>query len=203
MKLIFQIQNGFYKFDCQLNPPLLAIRLKKVKENVQYRKALISDSKKLSVLFSQVYIEAYGIEGVSDEYANFISTEFSVEAIENTIRLNPESIIVAEYKNNLIGVAKIKFLQKCPANNMVTTELNKLYILNRFCGMGIGSKLLEFTEEILRLLGENKMWLWVWDANIRAFKFYEKQNYIWLCDVTFPMEANTYIHKVMLKKIAE
>jgi diamine N-acetyltransferase len=172
-------------------------------ENVQYREALITDSKKLSVLFSQVYIEAYGIEGVSDEFANFITTEFSVESIENTIRQNPDSIMVAEYKSNLIGVAKIKFSQKCPLNNFVATELNKLYILNRFCGIGIGSKLLAFTEEILRLLGEKDIWLWVWDENTRAINFYKKQNFVWLGDVTFPMEDNSYIHKVMFKKITE
>ena len=36
---------------------------------IEYRKANSSDIVKLSVLFKQVYIATYGVEGVSDEFA--------------------------------------------------------------------------------------------------------------------------------------
>jgi hypothetical protein len=36
------------------------------------RKATVADSKKLSILYKTVYIQTYGTDGVSDEFANFI-----------------------------------------------------------------------------------------------------------------------------------
>lgn len=42
------------------------------------RKATLSDSKKLSILYKTVYIQTYGTEGVSDEFANFITDKFSI-----------------------------------------------------------------------------------------------------------------------------
>ena len=105
------------------------------------------------------------------------------------------------YNNNLVGVAEIEFAKKCPIENIVATELNKLYILEWFCGKGIGEKLLEFAEDIVRNEGENEMWLWVLESNNRAIKFYEKHKYYCIGNASFQMETNKYENKVMLKKL--
>lgn len=78
------------------------------------RFALKEDAKKLSILYKQVYIQTYALEGVSDEFANFIIPKFSVERIEQTIKEHPENIIVASYKNNLVGVAELELNKKMP-----------------------------------------------------------------------------------------
>ena len=110
------------------------------------RKANQSDVKKLSVLYKTVYIQTYGKEGVSDEFANFITNQFSIERLGNIILNHSTKIIVAEYKNNLIGVAEIEFDKQCPINNIVEAELNKLYILEWFSGQGVGYKLIQEAE---------------------------------------------------------
>jgi len=171
-----------------------------MKKDILYRKAQIGDATKLSVLYKQVYIQTYGIEGVSDEFANFTTKQFSVERIENTIRQHPECIIVATYNSNLVGVAEIEFLKKSPVGDLIAPELNKLYILEWFCGMGIGHQLLGFAEDIVRSKGETEMWLWVLESNARAIRFYEKQNYKCIGNAAFQMETNSYDNKVMLRK---
>lgn len=164
-----------------------------------YRKAIINDVKKLSILYKQVYIKTYGIEGVSDEFANFITQQFSTERLGNLIEKNENSIIVAEYKNNLVGVAEIEFEKKCPVNNIIGPELNKLYILDWFCGKGIGKNLLHESEKVVLSKGTNQMWLWVLESNQRAINFYKKQHYITIGNAPFKMEQNTYQNFVMHK----
>ncbi|MEO8210166.1 MAG: GNAT family N-acetyltransferase [bacterium] len=166
-----------------------------------YRQASITDTKKLSVLFKQVYIQTYGLEGVSDEFANFITEKFAIERLENIIKNNPDSIIVAENKNNLVGVIEIEFDKKCPVNNIVAPELSKLYILEWFCGQGIGKKLVEEAEKIVLSRGIREIWLWVLISNTRAISFYEKQQYECIGNAPFQMEVNSYENKVMLKKL--
>ena len=94
---------------------------------ITIRKANKTDTKKLSLLYKTVYIQTYGIEGVSDEFANFTDNQFSLKRIDNIIENYPDNIVVAEYKNNLVGVAEIEFDKKCPVGNFVGPELNKLY----------------------------------------------------------------------------
>jgi GNAT superfamily N-acetyltransferase len=171
-----------------------------MKKEINYRLANISDVKKLSILFKQVYIQTYGKEGISDEYANFITKQFSEERLQDLIVQHSDCLIVAEYKGNLVGVAEIEFNKKSPVGNLIATELNKLYILEWFCGQGIGYKLLTEAEKIVREKSLNEMWLWVYEENHRAIQFYERQNYVCIRNAPFQMELNRYDNKVMVKK---
>lgn len=168
-------------------------------EQLIYRNAVPEDAKKLSILYKQVYIQTYGTEGVSDEFANFIVKQFAVEKIEKTIRTQPDTLLVAAYKNNLVGVLELEYNKKCPINNIKATELNKLYILEWFCGKGIGHALLQHAEQLLKSKGQNEMWLWVLESNTRAVAFYERQHYKWIGNAPFQMEVNSYDNKVMHK----
>ena len=172
-----------------------------MKNEITYRKAGLSDCKKLSILYKQVYIQTYGAEGVSDEFANFIIKQFAIEKLESTINNHPGNIIVAVYKNNLVGVVEIEFDKECPVNGIIAPELNKLYILEWFCGIGIGSRLLEEAEKAVRSKGIKQMWLWVFILNTRAIAFYERQQYEWIGNASFQMEVNKYENKVMLKNL--
>ena len=168
---------------------------------IVYRKANLSDILKLSILFKQVYIATYGINGVSDEFANFITKQFSVERLENLITNSPENIIVATYQNNLVGVAEVDFNKKCPVQAIIAPELNKLYILEWFCGKGIGQKLIEEAEKLVKAKGVNQMWLWVLETNFRAINFYRKQGYKEIGNALFQMEVNKYENLVMVKEL--
>ena len=170
-------------------------------KTIEYRKAQLADLLKLSVLYKQVYIQTYGVEGVSDEFANFITRQFSVEKLENTLKNEPDAITVAVYNNNLVGVAEIAFVKQCPVNDIIAPELNKLYILEWFCGKGIGYQLLTEAEKTVRSKGLHEIWLWVLESNQRAIAFYEKQQYRHIGNASFQMEVNRYENKVMLKKL--
>ncbi len=168
---------------------------------ITYRKAILADAKKLSILYKTVYIQTYGIEGVSDEFANFITKQFAVERLEDLIKKHPDNIIVADHKTNLVGVAEIEFDKKCPIGTLVAPELNKLYILEWFCGKGVGSNLLKEAENIVRSKGIDKMWVWMLESNARAISFYEKHGYKYIGDAPFQMEVNRYENKVMVKEL--
>ncbi len=99
-----------------------------------------------------------------------------------------------------MGVAEIEFNKKSPVGNLIATELNKLYILDWFCGQGIGYSLLIEAEKIVKSKGLYEMWLWVYEENHRVIKFYERQKYICIGNAPFQMEVNRYDNKVMLKK---
>ena len=172
-----------------------------MKNNLVYRKVTASDALKLSVLYKTVYIQTYGKEGVSDEFANFITKQFAPERLTEIISKYPDNIITAEYKNNLVGVVEIEFNKKCPVGDLIGPELNKLYILDWFCGKGIGNSLLSAAEKVVLSKGYNEMWVWVYINNTRAISFYEKNQYEFIGNAFFLMEANKYENNVLMKKL--
>lgn len=174
-----------------------------MKHEIVYRKAVADDALKLSILFQQVYIQTYGVDGVSGEYANFISRQFAVEKLLNTISTQPDNITVAIYGDNLVGVAELEWNIKCPVGDFVSPELSKLYVLEWFSGKGIGFNLLKAAEQTVLLKGFTELWLWVYVLNPRAIAFYERQNYHSIGTAFYQMEVNKYENFVMYKKLKE
>ena len=76
---------------------------------IVYKRPDLEDALKISILFKQVYLQTYGVEGITTEFANFITKRFAPEVIERLIKSNPEYIIVAYYKGNPVGVAEIVY----------------------------------------------------------------------------------------------
>ena len=169
--------------------------------NAIIRSARPEDIIKLSILYQQVYIHTYGKEGVSDEFANFITVQFSPHRLEQLIASVSDAIIVAEYKNNLVGVLEIAYDKLCPIDQLTAPELNKIYILDWFCHQGIGQQLMNKAETILREKGYSNVWLWLLESNFRALNFYQKNGFKQIGLAPFKMEVNIYQNIVMAKKL--
>lgn len=164
-------------------------------------KAKASDALRISVLLKTVYINTYGMDGISWEFANFMEKRFSPSYIENCIAQDDANLLVAMHKGNPIGVAEIIIESKCRYRNKVQSELSKLYVLNHFFGHGIGSTLLNQMEKTLVSKGKNSLFLEVWAENNEAISFYKHQGYSFVGEVNFPMEENIYLNHVMQKKL--
>jgi len=168
---------------------------------MNFRKARKEDIDQLSVLFKHVYIETYGIEGVSMEFTNFMNKQFSRDKIKADIEKENIEIFVATFKNNLVGVLQVEYEKACPIKSLVATEINKLYILRQFYGRGIGQELMKLAEQHIAERNFRKIWLWVLDSNERAIQFYRQQGYEDLGFADFQMEVNIYRNLVMIKKL--
>lgn len=169
--------------------------------NIQIRPASANDSKKLSILYKTVYIHTYGFEGVSDEYANFIEDQFSPVFLESKIEKDEGFQLVADLKNNLLGVTEICYDKQNPIDGISRPELSKLYILEAFSRQKIGTQLVLDAEKIIRNNGYSEYWLCVWALNPKAISFYEKMGFEAQGTVPFQMETNCYENLVMLKKL--
>ncbi len=167
----------------------------------KYLPAKTSDYRLLSVLFKTVYIETYGIEGITLEFANFIEQQFSPTKIEHDIESELSEIWIATNKDNPIGVVQIEYNKACPINDLTGPEINKLYVLRNFFGNGIGQNLMKIAEDQIRKKGQDKVWLWVLQANLRANEFYTKQGFKNIGLADFQMEVNNYTNNVMLKHL--
>jgi GNAT superfamily N-acetyltransferase len=169
------------------------------KTKLQYRLAVPEDALCLSVLFRQVYIHNYAIEGIPTDFSRFIVKQFAIPKIEQKIREQPGSILVATYKGNLAGVAEIEYQKPCPIGNLIAPELNKLYVLECFTSLGVGRQLLKNVEQQLKEKGYKELWLWVYAINDRAVQFYKRQEYQWLGNAFLDLDGNQYENEVLYK----
>lgn len=167
--------------------------------NIKFGKAKLEDVLRISVLLKTVYIQAYADDGITFEFANFITKRFSVEHIEKIISETPNQLIIAYQNDNPIGAAELIYKKNCPLRNRIIPELSKFYVLDKFHGKGIGFGLMKEVEAELLISGFKEFWLEVYVKNKEAISFYERQGFTSLGSVNCPMETNNYENLVMNK----
>lgn len=139
-----------------------------------FRLAKEEEVLQISVLMKQVYLESYAIEGVTKLFADFITEQFSIEKITAEMKSENHEFLVATCNENPVGVLKMSFGKKCPLANAKFPEVNKLYLMKRFSGQGIGKRLMQTGEQSLKTKGYEEVWLEVWTKNEGATAFYKK-----------------------------
>ena len=169
--------------------------------NFKYRTPNVEDALKISVLLKTAYIQSYALDGVSAEFANFITNRFSPSNIERLIVEKPLRMIGVYIHQNPIAVAEINYTGSCWLRNIAAPELSKLCVLDRFHGTGVAQKILDDVESAVKAEGHTEIWLEVWKENPKAISFYKKHNFEIVGEVDFPMEENTYQNYVMNKAL--
>ena len=51
-------------------------------------------------------------------------------------------------------------------------EIERIYMLSEFQGMGLGKRVMHFAFSKAKSLGFNSLWLGVWEHNLKAISFY-------------------------------
>ncbi|MNE41268.1 Protease synthase and sporulation negative regulatory protein PAI 1 [compost metagenome] len=57
-------------------------------------------------------------------------------------------------------------------------EIERIYVLRAFHGKKVGQILYEKALQIAEVLGLSFIWLGVWEKNLRAIQFYEKNGFV-------------------------
>lgn len=133
------------------------------------RKALPEDAYDYTVCAISSRQSAYkGI--VPDEYLDnmLVEKEQQVEKIrKNLTDPDIESYCVI-YESKMIGFLAIYKRH---------AEIGAIYLIKDFWGKGYGKEMLDFATNELKSEGHKKIFLWVFEENNRARRFYEKHGF--------------------------
>jgi len=161
------------------------------------------DVEVLALLGRLTYVESHGhfIKDKND-LANYINSTFSISKTKQDLNnLNNRFYII--YVDSLpVGYAKL--MLKIKNENIASLNkcrLDKIYILNEFIPMKIGLQLLTYVEEKAKELQLDTIWLSVYNKNLRAIRFYEKNEYINVGELNFLVNGTIYENIVFSKKI--
>jgi len=82
---------------------------------------------------------------------------------------------VCELRNEIIGFAQLNLAshEDC-VSGPNPVELQRIYVVPKSIGLGVGTQLIEYCMEEARKRGYKTFWLGVWENNQRALKFYQK-----------------------------
>jgi ribosomal protein S18 acetylase RimI-like enzyme len=118
--------------------------------------------------------EAYYELDPSHDLADYCARFFDPKVVADEVADENCTHLIVESRGNAIGFAKLREgnVIECVAG-MSAIELQRIYVLEREKGRGIGRMLLNAACDVGREKGYEMLWLGVWDRNTAAQRFYD------------------------------
>jgi len=169
-------------------------------DQIEIRRANAADAKLISVLGAVTFYEAYFEQDSPADLANYIHESFNLDKICAEIEDANATFFIIYQNNHAVGYAKLREDSTVDCvNNKTAIELQRIYVIEKVFGKGIGEILLKHCLEIAKEKGFKTLWLGVWEENRRAQRFYEKHGFRRVGTLTFPYGETVGINFVLEK----
>lgn len=170
---------------------------------ITIRQASTKDAVHISLLGRVTYTESHGdfIENKKD-LLEFYNTNYSVFQIRKEIN-DAENIFWIVFSDELpIGFAKLSLNVSYPKfTGKNSCKLQRLYILNDFIKLKIGSQLQDIILKEVTNLKFTTIWLTAYYKNTKGIRFYKKYGFKEIGNIDFFVGVTNYENLILIKKL--
>lgn len=148
-------------------------------ENFLIKECSLEDIKKIKYISEKTFYETFSDDNSEEDMEKYAEENFSYEQLESEIKNNASRFYIVENNEEVVAYMKLNFdrAQTEPGHTN-TLEVQRIYILQAYKGKNIGKGLIQKAKEIGKNNNLDYIWLGVWENNINAIKFYEKQGFV-------------------------
>ncbi len=147
---------------------------------ITIRRVTLADTNTLSALSKKTFFDTFTGTCTPKDMNDFLEDYFNVAQVEKELNNEADFYFFAEVDG--VPAGYIRFMEDYSNFEVMkkwkAMELKRIYVLQQFQGKGIANKLLDFIHEFCMAQNYRVMWLGVWENNVRARKFYEKNGFV-------------------------
>ena len=170
--------------------------------DIELRPAGVGDALCIGVLGMQVFLETYAPDGIRPDLAREVLQTLSPDVTAAALALDDQRFIVAERDGHLLGFAHWRpRAAHQGVRAQAPAELFRLYVLQRFAGGGLGTRLLRAAEAAAAAAGADTMWLTAWSGNARARAFYPRRGYADVGATTYVIDGIAYENRLFVRSL--
>ena len=171
-------------------------------EKFLIKECSMQDIEKIKSISEKTFYETFSSENTKEDMENYLKENFSYEQIESEVKNNASKFYIVEHDKEAVAYMKLNFDKaQTEKDHHNTLEVQRIYVLQEYKGNRIGKRLIEKAIEIGRDNQLNYIWLGVWENNMNAIKFYEKQGFEKFSTHVFKLgedEQTDYLMKLIL-----
>ncbi|GAA4276469.1 GNAT family N-acetyltransferase [Aquimarina mytili] len=145
--------------------------------DISFKKCTKIDIESLVTISQQFYPEHYAHIWKNNDPSFYINLSFNKDVFEKDLKIENINYFLIQKEDSNLGLLKIRKNES--VNNFSSTEamqLEKIYLLKKATGLGIGKKGLEFTKKYALSLDKKVLWLDVMTTS-PALTFYQKNGF--------------------------
>ena len=142
------------------------------------RKALASDLDTLKAIGKQTFLETFSGSNTEADMQQYLTTNFSTAKVSGELGETNSLFYIAWEDEEPIGYLKVNTgSAQTEVRDDQSLEIERIYVLSSFHGKRVGQLLYEKALEIAISQNKALVWLGVWEENLRAIRFYEKNGF--------------------------
>jgi len=168
---------------------------------ISIRAASIDDYALITTMGKQTFLESHGHSASPADINAYINEKYTTEVILPELSNTSNHYHILFYDNQPAGYSNIVLNSIHPNISLSpATKLDRIYILQEFFHLKLGSFLLNFNVQVAKEKEQQGMWLYVWTENHRAVHFYTKNKFTIIGRYDFRISAtHTNPNHLMLR----
>jgi len=137
-----------------------------------------ADIELLRELSVATFMETFASYNTEQNMNDYIRTAFSLEKLESELNTTNSEFYFIYTDTELAGYLKLNNGDaQTEANQYSSLEIERIYVLGKFQGKRLGQALFEYALQIANQKNVTYVWLGVWEKNVRAIQFYQKNGF--------------------------
>jgi ribosomal protein S18 acetylase RimI-like enzyme len=147
-----------------------------VLKNITIVQAHANDIELLQKLSIVTFTDTFAAYNTAENMRMYIEKYLSVENLLEELNNSENFFFIAFQENEPAGYLKLRLPQENvrALKDSKSIELERIYVVKKLQGSGLGYKLMQFAFDYSRQKGFDTLWLGVWERNEKAIRFYEK-----------------------------
>lgn len=134
--------------------------------------------RQLSAIVKETFIVAFGHQNKKEDIDMYANQKLTEKQIAEEFNIQNAAFYFVETDGQLAGYLKLN-TEKAQTENKLENalEIERIYVLNKYQGQGIGALMIRFSESQAHKLNKEWIWMGVWDQNVDAIRFYKKNGF--------------------------
>lgn len=141
---------------------------------MKLQKAVKSDIHALQSICREAYTQVFADHWTHDGLELYLEQEFGTLRLEQELEDEEYEYYFISEQEEPVGFLKIHYASDPQLSSQENCELEKIYILPRYGGKGLGRKAMTRLLEIVQARSKQLLFLCVIDTNMPAIAFYQK-----------------------------
>jgi ribosomal protein S18 acetylase RimI-like enzyme len=139
------------------------------------RVATPADAATLAALSLKTFVDTFAPHNTAADMESYTSIAFGEEKQRRELETEGVVTLLGEEDGDAIAYAQIRQTPGAPHGDV---EIARFYVDQPHHGRGIAAMLMDAVETHAHALGGARLWLGVWEHNVRAIAFYRKRGFV-------------------------
>ncbi|WP_282147639.1 GNAT family N-acetyltransferase [Algibacter lectus] len=155
---------------------------------VKIVQATVKDAQLIAKVGRQTFLESHGHSASEDDIKKFVNKTYQEQAIAEEFKNENVQYYIISFEDEIAGFSKIEVNALSPwVDAPAITKLDRFYLLEAFHGKKLGVEFFNFIIETSKQYNQKGIWLAVWVENLKAIKFYTKNEFKIVGDYNFKL----------------